>query len=439
MNKVLRAGRRATFAVFLLNGFVMGMWVVHIPAIEERAGIGHALLGWLLLLLGAGAFAGMQLAGPLTDRLGARRTVPAGLVLCSAALLLPGLATNAWTLGVALLILGFGNGCLDVSMNTHAVQVERGYGRPVMSAFHAVFSVGGVLAALLGSLTLGLGWTPLVAFAVTTALGLLAAALATPALLRPDPAPTSADAAADPTEATATGCSADLAKPAPGTAQGTAPAGRRSGTSLRIWLLAALAMMLMLSEGVANDWSTLHLRDVLDAPQATAAYAYGAFATAMTVGRLLTDRVAARIGPVAVLRYGAALGAAGLTLAALAPSVWVALIGWTVFGAGLSGCVPQLFSAAGHADPAGAGANVSRVAGLGYVGMLAGPAIIGPLTHLVPLNITFFLPVAFCVVAAFAARLLKTTTPGTGDAPATGSAAGTGGAAVVADAEAARP
>ncbi|MET8555513.1 MFS transporter [Streptomyces sp. NPDC004959] len=395
MNKVLRAGRRATFAVFLLNGFVMGMWVVHIPAVEDRAGIDHALLGWLLLLLGGGAFAGMQAAGPLSDRFGPRRTVPAGLALCAAALVLPGLATNAWTLAAALLVLGFGNGCLDVSMNTHAVQVERGYGRPIMSAFHAVFSVGGVLAALVGSQTRRLDWSPVAVFAVTAAAGVVLAVVVTPMLLRPE----SGEAASDTGASPGTG----QADPLPG--QKARPRTRTPG---RIWLLAALALMLMLSEGVANDWSTLHLKDVLDAPESTAAFAYGAFATAMTAGRFLTDRVAARFGSFAVLRYGAALAAAGMTLAALSPSVWVALVGWTVFGAGLSGCIPQLFSAAGHADPAGAGANVSRVAGLGYLGMLAGPAVIGPLTHLMPLNLAFFLPVAFCVIAAVAAGVLRT-------------------------------
>ncbi|MYV55899.1 MFS transporter, partial [Streptomyces sp. SID3212] len=77
-------------------------------------------------------------------------------------------------------------------------------------------------------------------------------------------------------------------------------------TPSRIWILAVLAFMLMLSEGVANDWSVLHVKDVLGAPASTAALAYGAFATAMTAGRLLTDRVAARVGPAAVLRYGSA-------------------------------------------------------------------------------------------------------------------------------------
>ncbi|MGW8883446.1 MFS transporter [Streptomyces sp. NPDC055749] len=385
MDKALRGGRLATFAYFALNGFLMGMWIVHIPAIEDRAGISHAVLGWLLLLLGAGAFVGMQLVGPLTDRFGPRTVVPAGAALCSATLVLPGLATNAWTLGAALLLLGFGNGCLDVSMNAHAVQVERGYGRPVMSAFHATFSIGGVLAALVGARALGWNLSPVVTLGTMAVLGLLVAVLAAPALLRPEPV---SDAVAESGEI------------------------RRGGTPRRIWMLAALALMLMLCEGVANDWSVLHLRDVLDAPAATAALAYGAFATAMTVGRLLADRVAARFGAVAVLRHGSAVAAAGLTVAALSPWIPLALAGWTVFGIGLSGCIPQLFSAAGHADQDAAGANVSRVAGLGYIGMLAGPAVIGPLTHFVPLNLTFFLPVAFCVVAACTAGpLLNGTGP----------------------------
>ncbi|MFP8964317.1 MFS transporter [Streptomyces nanhaiensis] len=389
MERTLRLARLATFAYFGLNGFLMGMWVVHIPVVEDRAGVSHAVLGWLLLLLGGGAFAGMRLTGPLADRLGARAVVPLSAVLCSAALGLPGLAEGPWALGAALLVFGFGNGCLDVAMNTHAVQVERGYRRPVMSAFHAVFSVGGVLAALVGARTLSWDWSAAATLAGMGAAGLLVAVLAAPALLRPEPAEPA-------------GPGEEAPRPSAGTGTG---AGR--GTPARIWALAALALMLMLAEGVASDWSALALQDVLGAPAATAALAYGAFATAMTAGRLLTDRVAARFGPVAIVRYGALMAAIGLSAVVVSPWIPLALAGWTVFGLGLSGCVPQLFSAAGHADPEAAGANVSRVAGLGYLGMLAGPAVIGPLTHLVPLNVAFLLPAVLCAVAAGVAGILR--------------------------------
>ncbi|WP_345550886.1 MFS transporter [Streptomyces lannensis] len=385
MERSLRAARVATFVYFILNGTLVGMWVVQIPAVEERVGISHATLGGLLVLLGLGAFVGMQVAGRLADRFGTRTVVPATGVLCAATLVLPGLARDPWTLAGALLVFGFGNGCLDVSMNAHAVHVEKAYDRPVMSAFHATFSVGGVVAALVGAGAASTGLSPAATLGAVGAVGVVTALVSARGLL-----PSAAASATDTAQI----------EGAPAAKQRTAPG--------RIWMLAALAWMVMLCEGAANDWSALHLKNILDAPASTAAFGYGTYAATMTTGRLLADRFAARFGPMAVLRYGSAMAAAGITIVAVSPWIWAAFAGWALFGLGLSGCVPQLFSAAGHADPAAAGANVSRVAGLGYLGMLAGPATIGWMTHLAALNHTFLLLTVLCVITAGTAGILRT-------------------------------
>ncbi|MEY9858637.1 MFS family permease [Catenulispora sp. GAS73] len=390
MERSLRSARIATFTYFILCGTLMGTWVVHIPAIEHQVGISHATLGGLLVLLGLGAFAGMQVSGRLADRFGPRVVVPTAGALCGATLVLPGLAREPWTLAAALFVFGFFNGCLDVSMNAHAVHVEKAYGRPVMSAFHAAFSVGGVLAAIIAAGTSGVDMSPAAALAMMGAVGVVVAVLTTRALLPAEPRP-----AATPAPAVE-----DEHPPLP------SPFTRRSAGK-RIWLLAALALMIMLCEGAANDWSALHMKDVLGAPASTAAFAYGTFAAAMTLGRLLADRISARFGAMAILRYGAAMAAVGITIVALAPWIWAAFAGWALFGLGLSGCVPQLFSAAGHTDPSAAGTNVSRVAGLGYVGMLAGPAVIGWMTHVMALNHAFLLLTAMCVTAATTAGVLR--------------------------------
>ncbi|MEU9955854.1 MFS transporter [Streptomyces sp. NPDC050982] len=423
MNHPLRAARVATFVYFSLCGTLMGIWVVNIPAIEERVGISHATLGGLLVLLGLGAFIGMQVAGRLTDSLGARVVVPATGVLCSAALVLPGLPREPWTLAGALLVFGFCNGCLDVSMNAHAVHVEKAYGRPVMSAFHATFSVGGVVAALVGAAAASAGLSPAAGMAAVGALGIVIALVSARALL--PAAPVAAGTGPAWEDGSAAGSSAaredgsaadtdvvweaDSAKEANSAGRaGQAPAAARRGTSGRIWILAALALMVMLCEGAANDWSALHLKDVLGAPASTAAFAYGTFAATMTIGRLLADRLADRFGSMAILRHGATTAALGIAIVTVSPWIWAAFAGWALFGLGLSGCVPQLFSAAGHADPSAAGANVSRVAGLGYVGMLAGPAVIGWLTHFTALNHTFVLLILLCAITAVAAGILRT-------------------------------
>lgn len=374
----LKAARVATFTYFGLNGFLLGLWLVHIPTVEQRTGIDHAELGRLLLLLGLGAFLGMRLGGKVTDRIGVKYVVPVAGVFNSITAVLPGLAVGQWTLGAALLIFGIGNGLIDVSMNAHAVVVEQRYKRPVMSAFHATWSLGGVAAALIGSRTLSWELSPAVTLGAAAVLGVVISLVTARALLNEKEEQ-----------------------------HASAQTGKRK-VPRRIWVMAALAGLVMLSEGAAYDWSVLHLQDILGAAPDIAALGYGAFATTMTGGRLLADRVTAKVGPPAVLRWGSAIGAAGIAVAAFSPWIWLALVGWAIAGAGLSGTVPQLFSAAGHAEAGAAAANMSRVVGIGYVGVLAGPAVIGWMTHLVPLNVAFLLPVAFCVVAALSAGVLRT-------------------------------
>jgi MFS family permease len=374
-----RAARVATWIYFGLNGFAVGMWVVHIPNVEHATGISHSTLGLLLLVLGGAAFIGMQVAGPLADRLGQRRLVPAAGVLIGISLFAPGLATNWWTLALALVAVGFGNGSIDVAMNSQAVVVERAYPRPIMAAFHAMWSIGGAFAALIGAAALRADVPTAVSLSVSGVVVIVVSLAAGRFLIE---APAEPEAAADEPE-------------------------RVAPPSKLVWKLGALAFALMLAEGVANDWAALQFRDVLGTSTSTAAYAYGAFAIAMTVGRFATDRVAAIVGPAAIVRYGALLAAIGLTTVIVVPWVPVALIGWALFGLGLSGGVPQLFTAAGNLDPRASGALMAKVVGLGYVGLLAGPALIGALSHWMPLNLAFILPVALCALTVAAAPVMK--------------------------------
>lgn len=374
-----RAARVATWMYFGLNGFAVGMWVVHIPNVEHATGISHSTLGLLLLVLGGAAFIGMQVAGPLADRVGQRRLVPAAGVLLGLSLFGPGLANSWWTLGLALVAFGFGNGSIDVAMNSQAVVVERAYPRPIMAAFHAMWSIGGAFAAVIGAAALKADVPTAVSLSASGVVCIGIAAAASRYLIE---APAEPEPAADEPE-------------------------RVAPPKKLVWQLGALAFALMLAEGVANDWAALQFRDVLETSTSTAAYAYGAFAVAMTIGRFSTDRIAAIVGPAAIVRYGALLAAIGLTTVIVVPSVPVALVGWALFGIGLSGGVPQLFTAAGNLDPRASGALMAKVVGLGYVGLLAGPALIGGLTHWMPLNIAFILPVALCAITVASASVMK--------------------------------
>lgn len=394
MTRPLWHARAAVFATFFAVGLGMGAWLVSIPAVQAATGVSHGVLGGLLLLLGLGGVVGMQLSGALSQRFGSRGVTIAFLLLFAGVVNLPLHAGGAVGLGAALLVFGLANGAVDVAMNEQAVLVERRYARPVMSAFHALWSVGAAIGALAGSLIqqaqLAPAWTPVVA-TIGTLLGL--GFIATRLI-----GPESGNPAADATTST------------PGASATAMPAATRR----RVIGFGVLAFLLMLAEGVANDWSALHAVEHLEVPAATAGLAYAVFAVSMTVGRLVVDRIAGRHGPAFVVRYGSALAALGIVVVMLSPLFAVTAVGWCLFGLGLAGVVPQLFTAAGNISPARQSIIMSRVVGAGYVGQLAGPAIIGAVAGFIGLNLSFVFPLAFCVLAVVIAGIVTPRREGAG-------------------------
>lgn len=373
----LRPVRLAVVGLFFLTGLALAMWVVNIPAVQAKTGVSHATLGGLLLLLGFGSLIGMQVTGPLVDRLGSRVCVIMGGALLVVGVNLPGFATSAWQVGVALFVLGLGNGVMDVAMNDQAVLVEQRWGRPIMSSFHAFFSVGGAVGAVIaaGVQTAGLSmhWSMGIGAVVAAVL----TAVAVPLLITEHHASSSQPA--------------DVDIPA-----GLPAAPPRLGR--RIVALASLAFLFMLAEGTANDWSALQAVEHLQVPESAASLAYGAFAIAMTIGRFAADPISHRFGAVHVVRYGSIVSAVGMAIIVTSTLYPLTLVGWAVFGIGLSGIVPQIFTAAGNLPVKNRGVIISRVVGAGYIGLLAGPAIIGWLAHPFTLTHALALPLLFCLV-----------------------------------------
>lgn len=145
--------RVATFAIFYANGFGIGAWAGVIPQIKAMLMLNEAQLSLALLAMAAGAIVTMPLAGLLTPRFGGTgRTVRGAAAVFGLALLLPGWVPGLPLLILAALFIGIGNGLMEVPMNAHASVVERDWGRPIMSSFHAGWSFGG----LSGSATMGL-------------------------------------------------------------------------------------------------------------------------------------------------------------------------------------------------------------------------------------------------------------------------------------------
>jgi MFS family permease len=389
-------------AYFVILGLAEGIWISRIPGVQERLHLTDGLLGASLLAGPAGLVLVMPVAGRLADRFGSARL---GRLAGLAVAVLPVALWTARTLPAvigAVLAFGISGGILSVALNAQGVRVERGYGRPLMASFHASFSLGGLAGALLGGL---LAWrrAGLVSALDSLVLGCVAVAIIAGYWLLPEPAGV---------------------RPAPARAR-PGPAGRRPvrrSAPLRLVVLGLLALGCVITESAVANWSGIYLRDVLATPRWFAVAGFAAFSLAMAAGRLAGDRLAARYGPAGLVRRGGLLAVTGLAGALGAHQAWVAVAGFAACGGGLSCTMPQLFSAAGRADPDHPGRAVARVGGLGYLGLVGGPALIGGCASVAGLTAALYIPatLALCV-AGFAFVLDRPVLSGTDPGRSAGS------------------
>lgn len=364
----LRVPRLAVLTVFFANGVVIGTWVVRIPAIQQRLDLSEGLLGLALLGAAVGALVAMPLVGALVSRFGSRRVVGATAMLLSLSLISPALAPSLLFLLPALAMIGAANGGLDVSMNAQAVAVEEGYGRPIMSSFHAAWSFGGLAGAAAGGLLASQGVGPLPHFAAVGVLSAIAFAAAYKKLL-----PARADASDD-----------------------GAPAFARPTRALMG--LGIISFCVLLGEGAMGDWSAVYLNNTLKTGPGFAAAGYAAFSLAMAFGRLFGDRFTERLGPARLVRSCGALAAVGLAIGLAASQPLVALVGFACAGAGFSIVFPVALSAAGRTKGMAAGPALAAVSTTAYTGFLVGPPFIGFVAEWTSLGVALYLVVALSAV-----------------------------------------
>lgn len=343
----MNSARRAISIIFFISGLGLSSWAPMVPYAKSRLGLNEADLGLILLAFGIGALLSMPLTGWLVQRFGSRNvTIYSALLLI---VILPILTVAASTLSLSLFLFLFGATCgtLNVSMNSHAVFVEKRNDKPIMSGIHCLFSLGGLAGAGVMSLLLEMGM-PL--FTCSFTLSVLMAAVLIPQYKSLLPTDTEATSSAHVPFAFPRG---------------------------KVIFLGSLCFISFLAEGSMLDWSAVFLRSIHGYEAALAGIGYAIFSVAMAFGRFIGDRFIHRFGPIMTIQVGSLLAASGLLLSVNFSWGYIELIGFGMIGLGAANIVPILFSAAGRLPDTAPSHALAVVTTLGYMGILLGPAFIG--------------------------------------------------------------
>jgi predicted MFS family arabinose efflux permease len=336
----------ATRAAFLVAGLAMAAWAPLVPFAKARVGVDDGALGLLLLCLGLGSIVAMPITGALASRFGCRAVIIGSALAVAVAVPLLAIVDTVPGLALALVFFGASVGTVDVAVNIQAVMVEKDSGRNMMSGFHGLFSLGGIIGAGGVSLLLGAGVAPLTATLVISAMLVVLLILSFPGLL---------------------------------------PYGNREVGDTPLFVvpkgiaifIGILCFLVFLGEGAILDWSALFLIGTHMVDPAQAGFGYTMFAIAMTTGRLTGDWIVKSLGGTLVVVGGGLIAAAGFLLAVFAPVQPLAFAGFLLVGIGASNIVPVLFTAAGRQTRMPASLAIAAITTIGYAGILVGPAAIG--------------------------------------------------------------
>jgi fucose permease len=353
-SKTVLSARNGNLATFATSGFLFASWLSRIPDVKQLLDIGTGTLSFLLLALACGSLVGLPITGRVADKIGTKNTARIGaaagvvglLITCFSITFSQDLVVPI----VALVLAGFGIGMWDVAQNLEGTIIEQKLGKAIMPWFHAAFSGGTLLGALIGSQATRLQIPlsiHLTVISVITALVLIWG--------------TNKFIAAEVIEHK--------------NAEGQKIKQKSAWTEPRTLLIGVMVLAAAFSEGTANDWIAVAFVDGHGTTATQGVFGLSAFLLFMTAGRVLGSMALNKFGRVLVLRVLFAAALIGSLLFVFGGPVG-AYFGAAIWGLGASLGFPVGMSAASD-DPKRAAARISVVSTIGYCAFLAGPPLVG--------------------------------------------------------------
>ena len=354
MNKSLIISRIAISTLFFANGFLYANWTARLPELQQYFGLNNSQLGTVLFCIALGSMVAMPTSGWLSARYGTDKVVRLmSIAFCFCIPLVP-VFQNEWYIRVCFFLLGAASGCMDVTMNGQAVQVEKKWGQTIISSFHAVFSIGMALGAGSGSLFAKFGIGLNTHLQVIALFGLGLVLLASLRLVKDEVEIENAVEEGEKTAKT-----------------------NLSTAFFAVLPFGIIGFCCMTGEGSMVDWSAIFMNKVIGQDEVVSAWAFGTFGIAMTIGRTFGDYFTVKLGKERIMFIDSVLAISGLAIALGFETVWSTFLGFFLVGLGLSTIVPIVFSLAGNTKGVSTTVGISMVTSIGYTGFFVGPPIIG--------------------------------------------------------------
>ncbi|MEG0187883.1 MFS transporter [Algoriella sp.] len=369
--------RIAVSLFFFSQGLAFSSWASRIPTIKSALGISEGQLGTLLLMMPIGQLCTMALSGKLVAKYGSKNVLKIVVLIYPLILCFIGLAQNFYQLGAVLFLFGvIGNMC-NISVNTQGVEVEKIYGKSIMSSFHGAWSIAGFTGALIGLLMMNIHISTFYHFVIIYAIIVLNWFLNKKYLVESLPAPKQEKKSI-------------FSKP-----------------DTTLVQLGVIGFLSMATEGAMFDWSGVYFQDIVKAPQNLVILGYASFMVMMATGRFVGDYFISRFGKQRIMQISGLLMFSGLMLSVFVPQLIVCTLAFMMVGLGVACNVPTVYSVAGKNKKVNPGVALAMVSSISFLGFLMGPPLIGYIAEMFDLRYSYGLFACFGLIMVFMVGRMK--------------------------------
>lgn len=352
---------RSLGVFFFIQGVCFGSWASRIPDLKEKLDLSEGQLGSILFFLPMGQLTMMPFSGRIATRFGTRNVLRIALAGYALTLFAIGNVQLPWQLAGSLYLFGLVGNLCNISVNTQGVNTESIYGRPIFTTFHGLWSLGGFTGALIGLFMTRFRVDTPTHFLMITIFIITCDSIFQRFL---------------------------IPKKAVNSIMSKYRISLPKGELLQLGIIAFCTMSV---EGCMFDWTGVYFREVVHVDERFVPAGYAAFMVTMAGGRFFGDRLSTRFGRREWVMLSGILIFSGLMLAVLLPYLIPSVIGCMLTGIGVSSIIPLMYGTAGKVSGIASGIAIATVAGIGYLGFLLGPPIIGHIAEAIGLQYSFAL------------------------------------------------
>ena len=367
------------FGIFFIFALSMGALFSRLPDLQVKLGLTEGQLGLLLLSMSVGALAGLTFSSPLIERLGARTTAFVTIFGASALYALAVFLPSAQWVAPVFFATGFLAGAVEINVNLETDRHEALLGRRIMSRAHGMWSLGFFVTALIGAAVRQFGLSIEAHLVAALIVVVVAGSFVFAGITNAPPRADSHD--------------------------GETP--RIAFPTIALLPLCLIGAAPLLVEGAGVDWSAIYMRDVFAVEPFIGGLGVTLFALLMAIARLSMDPIVDRYSPRSVATVLLGVAVIGLIMVATALHPYVALVGFSLMGAGCSAVYPLAVSAAAQRTDRPASVNVAALGQMTFVVFFAGPPLLGFVAQQFGIRFSYWTVVPLLVAALLVIKALS--------------------------------